>query len=102
MAVKPNARKEAAEAERIARENFLIMVGGNVKLFRERRYWTQDKLAEQAHISCKYIHDIERGKKCISIWVLRKIARAMDVEIGHILSDNADIPEHLFAYADIR
>jgi len=42
--------------------SFTINQSKNVKIYRNRRNWSQAALAEYANISINFIGDIERGK----------------------------------------
>ena len=102
--MKPPTRsaKELAEIERANRKRFLALMGVNIRQLRDQKGMTQDQLAEKARISNKYVHDIEAGKKCISVWVLKKISRAMNVKIESILPNDANVPEQPLVYKDVQ
>lgn len=75
------------EPKKINREEFLRVIGRRVKHFRRQKKWTQEKLAQEAHINDKYVYDIEVGNKCMSIWVLEKLANALEIDVANLLRD---------------
>jgi len=57
------------------------LFGKNVRVYRNRRNWSQADLAEYANISINFIGDIERGKKWPHPETLTKLADALEVRI---------------------
>jgi len=72
--------------EKEKREEFQKAVGFRVRQYREQKKWTQEMLAQAAHINDKYVYDIEIGNKCMSIWVLVKVAGALGVDAEWLLT----------------
>lgn len=70
----PNAR----EAE---------IFGGSVRRFRKERKWTQEELADRAHLTTTYVGQVERGDKVPSLTVLLKLARALGVAPADLFTD---------------
>ena len=52
----------------------------NLKKFRLEKKLTQEKLSELCNISCDYISEIERGKRCPSMKRLDMIAEVLNVD----------------------
>jgi len=48
---------------------------------------TQEKLAERADLNPKYLGEVERGEKIISIEALLRVAKAVKVPIRHFFRD---------------
>jgi len=64
----------------------------NIRIFRNRRNWSQADLAESADISINYLSDIERGKKWPHPDVLSKLADALGIKVFELfLEENMDI-----------
>ena len=59
--------------------------GAKVKHLRTEKGWSQEKLALTADLDRTYIPSIEAGKRNVSITVIEKIAKALDVEIFELL-----------------
>lgn len=57
------------------------MIGASVRHFRKRAGLTQETLAELVELNPKYIGEVERGEKIISIEALLRIAKAVKVPI---------------------
>ena len=53
----------------------------NMKIERVKKGFTQEKLAEISEISTKHITKIEKGKVTPSIYLVYKIAKALEVTI---------------------
>jgi transcriptional regulator with XRE-family HTH domain len=66
----------------------------NIKLFRNRRNWSQADLAEQAGLSVVYLSDIERGNKWPYLDTMIKLATAFKIEVYELLKpENTPIPD---------
>jgi len=61
--------------------------GKNVKLYRNRRNWSQADLAEYANISINFLGDIERGKKWPHPDTLTKLAYALEIKVFELFME---------------
>jgi XRE family transcriptional regulator, regulator of sulfur utilization len=57
------------------------LIGEAIRAYRKRAGFTQEDLAEWADLNPKYLGEIERGEKIISIEALLRIAKAVKVPI---------------------
>ena len=57
------------------------MIGAAIRNHRTRADLTQENLAELVDLNPKYIGEIERGEKIISIEALLRVAKAVKVPI---------------------
>jgi transcriptional regulator with XRE-family HTH domain len=57
------------------------LIGEAIRMFRKKARMTQERLAERADLNPKYLGEIERGEKIISIEALLRIAKAVKVPI---------------------
>jgi transcriptional regulator with XRE-family HTH domain len=57
------------------------VLSANIKLYRNRREWSQIKLAEKLDISTNFLADIETGKSWVSSLTLVKLANVLDIEV---------------------
>ena len=55
--------------------------GQKVKLFRIDKGWSQEKLALAANLDRTYIPSIEKGQRNVSIEVIYKLSKALDIDI---------------------
>ena len=55
--------------------------GKKVKLFRIEKGWSQEKLALTADLDRTYIPSIEKGERNVSIEVIYRLAKALDIEV---------------------
>ena len=60
-------------------------IADNLRQIRAKKRISQDKLAEMCEISQQYICKIENEKVNPSIYILYKIAEAMDVTVNDII-----------------
>lgn len=67
----------------------------NIKRFRQRKGWTQAKLAEKMDISTNYLSDIETKRGWVSPFSLIKLAIALDIQVYELFkpeeSSSADV-----------
>ena len=63
----------------------LSIFGKNVKVLRNKKQISQEKLAELSELDRTYISSVERGQRNISILNIIKIADALDVTINSLL-----------------
>jgi transcriptional regulator with XRE-family HTH domain len=57
------------------------VIGDAIRLHRSKANLTQEKLAELVDLNPKYIGEVERGEKIISIEALLRIAKAVKTPI---------------------
>lgn len=62
------------------------LVGQNIRKYRIKKGWKQDRLALEAKMHRTYIGHIERGEKNIGLVNLEKIAKALAVNIKKLLA----------------
>jgi DNA-binding XRE family transcriptional regulator len=60
-------------------------IGDNLRVLRAKSRISQEVLAEKAGMSPKYITQIENKKANPSIWVMLKLAEALDVTVNDII-----------------
>lgn len=82
---KPSPRKGAQEA------TYLRDVAERIREQRQAKGMSRRELAEAADISDRYVTQLERGKGNVSILLLRKLARALDIPIERLLPDDHEI-----------
>ncbi len=65
--------------------NIKLIVGENIRAFRQAKGWSQEKLAFEANLHRTYIGDIERGERNVSVVNVQKIAEALGVRAADLL-----------------
>ena len=60
-------------------------LGNRVCELRDRKGWTQKKLAEQANLSVAFLSDIENGKRSVGSDVLLRIAEALRASLDYLM-----------------
>lgn len=63
------------------------LIGEAIRFHRKAASLTQEKLAEFVDLNPKYLGEIERGEKIISIEALLRIAKAVKVPICEFFRD---------------
>jgi transcriptional regulator with XRE-family HTH domain len=76
--VRESSRGKPAEA---------VMFGEALRRFRVERGWSQERLAGEAGVTLNYIGNLERGEQGPSLYVLIKIARALQIDLPTLLED---------------
>jgi len=57
------------------------LIGDAIRRYRKRAELTQEKLAEWADLNPKYLGEVERGEKIISIEALLRISKSLKVPV---------------------
>ena len=74
----------------------LAELGLRIRQVRLERKMSQVELAEACNLSVPYISDIERGKKCFSVDILVRMAKAMQVSADWLLQ--LDLPQTQYSH----
>ena len=69
----------------VTKDERMLLIGANIRKYRIERHMTQDELSEKAQISTSFCANLERGKKSLSVKVLRDIADALQVTANDLL-----------------
>jgi XRE family transcriptional regulator, aerobic/anaerobic benzoate catabolism transcriptional regulator len=72
--------------------SFLRDLGLRVRLFRVARGLSQDQLARVSGVSRVTLGSIERGEHAASLLAYRKLARALDRDLGELLGEGEVLP----------
>jgi len=67
----------------------------NIKRYRQRKGWTQAKLAEEMGISTNYLSDIETKRGWVSPLSLANLANALEIEVFELFKPEKDVPTDL-------
>lgn len=59
-------------------------IGLRIKTLRNEQNISQEELAHRAGIDRSYISDIEKGNRNISIIIVEKLAKALEIEVFEI------------------
>ena len=63
----------------------------NIKRFRQRKGWTQAKLAEEMGISTNYLSDIETNRGWVSPLSLVKMTTALEIEVFELFMPHKEV-----------
>jgi transcriptional regulator with XRE-family HTH domain len=63
------------------------IVGQKVRAYRKQAGLSQEKLAEKASLSYKYLGEVERGYVNVSLDSLMRIARALKIRLRDLTAD---------------
>lgn len=76
-----------------------VLVGKNIRFYRENRGYTREKLAELLSVSPKFLYDCEVGSVGISLSILKKVCEILGVSDDCLIwdkeSEKLDISERL-------
>lgn len=64
---------------------FLHALGRHIKLLRVGADLTQEQLADRAGLSRQFMGMLERGERSVDVLRLRRLAAALDVDLGTLL-----------------
>jgi len=81
-------------------DDFLLIIGNNIRELRKSRKWSQADLALKVGIHKSYIGAIENGRKNISLLKLARLARVFKVELGGLvvnILDKSDLSKNYFS-----
>ncbi|MCL2644579.1 MAG: helix-turn-helix transcriptional regulator [Betaproteobacteria bacterium] len=67
--------------------NIQHRLGVNVRLLRESKGWSQERLSEESGLHRTYISGIERGVRNPTISIVEQIAEALDVAMLSLFKD---------------
>jgi transcriptional regulator with XRE-family HTH domain len=59
--------------------------GRQLRALRQQRGFTQEELADRAHLHRNYVGGVERGERNISLINIVELARALSVKPGELL-----------------
>ena len=62
--------------------------GENLKRIRKEMKLTQAEMAKEIGISQSYIADIERNRKNISLAVVLRIAKGLNISVNELINDD--------------
>jgi transcriptional regulator with XRE-family HTH domain len=65
-------------------DNVVRKVGRRIRELRQKKGWSQEKLAEEARLHRTYIGQVERGEKSIGVENLFRIAKALGSSVASV------------------
>ncbi len=65
----------------------LLAVGARIRRLRMSREFSQEELADRAHLHRNYIGGIERGERNVGVKALLALSVALDVPPAHLFVD---------------
>lgn len=82
------ARELPADAEHAEEPRLLRLLGDRVREARARRGMTRKILARDSGVSERYLAQLEGGQGNVSVLLLHKIARALNLPLGELVRDD--------------
>jgi XRE family transcriptional regulator, regulator of sulfur utilization len=64
-----------------ARPKHRLLLGSNIRRYRQGAALSQEKLAEKAELSTVFINRVEAGKENISVDALQRIAKSLGISV---------------------
>lgn len=71
----------------------LIMLGNRIREYRKERGFSQEILAEKSGVSTNTISRIEGGQMAMSVGILQKIVKALEVDANTLLGVSTEVNE---------
>lgn len=68
-------------------QKFRSILGLNIRVERTRKELTQETLAEMVDVSTKHLTKIENGGVTTNIYLISKIAKALDVTVDELITE---------------
>lgn len=65
-------------------------VGKNIKMYRKKHGFTQEELGKLSELSKNAIYNYENNKRVPTVDVLKRIAKALDVQLTDLISDDSN------------
>lgn len=62
----------------------LMLIGDNIRKYRDKKGWSQEKLAFECNLHRTYIGAVERGERNITILNLIKIKDVLEVKLNQL------------------
>lgn len=69
---------------------YLKQLGKRIRSHRKALGWTQEELADRAHIDRSYVGGVERGERNLTFTVLCQLCVALECDVAALATD---IPE---------
>ena len=73
-------------------ESLRNLLSWNIKRYRQRKGWSQARLAEKMDISTNYLSDIESKRGWVSAFSLVKLANALEIEVFELFKPEEETP----------
>jgi transcriptional regulator with XRE-family HTH domain len=73
------------------------LLSQNIKKYRQRKGWSQAKLAEKMEISTNYLSDIETKRGWLSPFSLVKLANALEIEVYMLFQPKETISDDVLS-----
>lgn len=70
----------------VVSQRWVQSFGISVRQLRERRGWSQERLAAQSELNRSYVGEVERGSAIASIVTAHKLARALGVDVAALIA----------------
>lgn len=70
-----------------ADEKYLQLIGNNIRVIREKRGFSQFKLATECELSKNQIGRIERAQVSTSILTLKRIADVLEIKVEDLIAE---------------
>jgi transcriptional regulator with XRE-family HTH domain len=70
---------------KLNQHKFNILIGNTIRDFRKKSNFSRLELATKSNVNEKYLGKIERGESSASVFILKKIAIGLEVELIKLL-----------------
>jgi transcriptional regulator with XRE-family HTH domain len=84
-------KNDRKDDPRVARTR--AWLGQRIRTLREKRGYSQQKLADGARITQKYLSEVEQGERNASVEVITMLAVALDMPVVAIWDNHEEMPK---------
>lgn len=85
--LKASEKRSFTKADDLTTKEFLALLGQRIRFHRTSYGLSRKKLAEVSGVSERYLAQLEAGQGNISIGLLRKVTRAIELPLARLLEE---------------
>jgi len=84
---RPDAQSDGNTLDSLSTDEFLTLVGRRIRVHRTAERMSRKRLAEVSGVSERYLAQLEAGQGNMSIALLRKVTKAINLPLNELLAD---------------
>jgi len=66
------------------------VLSANIRKFRQRKGWSQERLAEESGLHRTYVSGVERGTRNPTVEIVGKLAKALGVRVAELFKEPSE------------
>jgi transcriptional regulator with XRE-family HTH domain len=84
---RPDAQSDVNTLDSLSTDEFLTLVGQRIRVHRTAERMSRKRLAEVSGVSERYLAQLEAGQGNMSIALLRKVTKAVNLPLNELLAE---------------